>query len=161
MSTSVYWFNKGIIRVCFLTAPIWRTFLQGFSKHENVKRRLKMKLKLLPSSKYYISSFGESASLSNIIIVSWWFWNLWLIYMHNNNSNSINDFVKMIKQLKLSIKLFSFQFILEDILSPWNLKRKAVKCKLSEGQFEIHKNSGFYYFMKAFKPPPALSVSWL
>ena len=40
------------------------------------------------------------------------------------------------------------------ISSPWK-GRKAVKCKLSEGQFEIHQILGFYYFMKAFKPPPA------
>ena len=32
--------------------------------------------------------------------------------------------------------------------------KKAVKCILSEGQFEIHKNLGFYYFMKAFKSTP-------
>ena len=70
MSTSVYWFNKGIIRVCFLTAPIWRTLLQGFSKHENVKRRPKMNLNSLPSSKYYqnVAFFYENLIKSLVFL---------------------------------------------------------------------------------------------
>lgn len=168
MSTSVYWFNKGIIRVCFLTAPIWWTFLQGFSKHENVKRRPKMNLNSLPSSKdyqkiiFYLSTNkinGCPCKCSRAYLRTWSLKAKLLCILG----------LILIKYFKLQRAIsFGFKCLIlmnTPLVTCWGfepLKRRE-SCKMQTKRRSIWNSQkfGFYYFMKAFKPPPAPSVSWL